>query len=228
MNKNKLILITVLLFSVLTCIAQNGQRSKTLYGIKAGLVFTNVSSKDASGNKITGNNYKTGINAGFYADVPLGKNFFFEPGLMFSNKGSVNRESSPGKITISTGYIEVPLNFVLKAPSKNGNFLVGLGPYVAYGISGNVKEVSGGYKETTIKYATKSSINFNYSKNKYYLTPFDGGIGLLVGFESKAGIIFHLNGQFGVVNEAVKINGVNFNLSSYKNYGFGFSAGYRF
>ena len=229
--KQKLIIAAILLLTTAIGLAQKS-KPKTTFGIKAGLNFTNVTIKDADGEKVKGNKFKTGINVGFYADVALGQKGYFHPGLIFTSKGTVNKVITAGetinKTTISAGYIEVPLNIIYKSNGQEGGFIIGGGPYVAYGVSGIVKERSGGYKETSLKFKTKTSVNFNFNSNVYYLSPFDGGLGFLIGFEGKSGVSFLLNGQLGLINQALQVSGVNFEISKYRNYGVGFSVGYRF
>ena len=226
MMKQNILIASILLLTATVSFAQKG-KSKTSYGIKAGLNFTSITATDIDGGKVKDNKFKEGFNVGFYADIALGAKGFFQPALLFTSKGTVNKGETV-KTTISGGYIEVPLNFIYKSHGHEGGFVIGGGPYIAYGVSGIVKERSGGYKESTLKFKTKSSVNFDFNRNVYYLTPFDGGIGMLIGYEGKSGVSFQLNGQLGVVNQALKTPGVNFEVSKYHNYGAGFSLGYRF
>lgn len=227
MKKNKIIYTALVLFlTAQIALGQKSSGSKTSFSFKAGINLTSVTAT-ADGEKVKDNSLKSGVNAGFYADVMLGKNFYFEPGLIVTSKGTVNKGSIT-KTTISGVYAEVPLNFVYKSKGNNGGFILGAGPYISYGIAGTVKERNNGYKETSLKFKSKTALGFNYNKNVYYLQPFDGGLGMLIGYQSKAGIIFQLSAQAGIVNETLNLNGVQIEASKYKNYGFGFSVGYSF
>jgi hypothetical protein len=223
--KQNLILASLLLITSLG-FAQSSN-TKTGYGIKAGLNFAGVRAKDLAGEKVTDNGMKTGVYVGFYADVPLSNKWFFEPGLALSNKGTINR--SPGtKTTVSATYAEVPLNFIYKANGQQGGFFIGGGAYLAYGITGTVKERSNSYNESTIQFSAKPNIYANYSKNRFYLKPIDAGFNFLMGVETKSRLLFQISAQAGILNDAENAIGVNFEASKYKNYGIGVALGYHF
>jgi hypothetical protein len=77
-----------------------------------------------------------GYHAGFNIQLPVAPDFFFQPGLLFSLKGS---EGSYGILTgtYKLSYIEIPLNLVYKGLLGNGYITLGFGPYIGYGIMGN-------------------------------------------------------------------------------------------
>ncbi len=62
-------------------------QSKTSFGIRAGVNFQNLNGKDLNDDKLE-NKLKTGFNAGVNAEIPVGIDFYLQPGLLFSTKGS--------------------------------------------------------------------------------------------------------------------------------------------
>lgn len=220
-------IITILFTAALLPSVSFAQKEKITFGIRAGLNFTSANIKDFSGLNYGDNSIKTGINAGFYADVPLSEKEFFQPAILFSSKGTISKGSIV-KTTISSGYIEVPLNFLYKSRGSKGGFVIGGGPYLAYGVSGTVKERTNGYRELAIKFKKLSGVVQNDAKNVYYLKPFDAGINAVIGVEGKSGISFQISGQIGFINQSLQSTTLNLKATDYTNYGLGLSFGYRF
>jgi hypothetical protein len=198
-----LILIFTLLVS--TAMAQSGAMGKTSFAVLGGVNLQNLNGKDVSGNKLE-NDMIIGYHFGVNAQIPVAPEFYFQPGLMFSTKGA--------KISTNTyklSYVELPLNFVYKALVGNGYFMLGFGPYVAYGIGG---------KDIEFKKEMESGDN-PLSVYK----PFDAGANLFFGYELPSGIFVQLNTQLGMLN----IRPDNYpDSSTLKNTGYGISLGYRF
>jgi len=63
-------------------------------GIQGGINFQNINGKDGSGEKLT-NSLITGFHAGVNINIPVATDFYFQPGLLFSVKGSKNDFFSP-------------------------------------------------------------------------------------------------------------------------------------
>ena len=55
-------------------------QSKTTFGIRAGVNFQNLNGKTEDGDKIDGK-LKTGFNAGVNAEIPVGTDFYVQPGV---------------------------------------------------------------------------------------------------------------------------------------------------
>src|SRR5688572_6327021 len=105
--KTKILLVVVIatIFST-TIFAQ----SKTTFGIRGGVNFQNLNGKDIDGDKLE-NDLKTGFNAGVNAEIPVGIDFYLQPGLLFSTKGAKN-EIANVEIKRNLSYLEVPVNFL--------------------------------------------------------------------------------------------------------------------
>jgi hypothetical protein len=106
--------------------------------------------------------------------------------------------------------------------------LLGLGPYVAYGIGGKVKlSGSGTDVDQDIKFENKLTES-QLLDDQYYLKRFDAGANLLAGYELSSGISFQLNAQLGLLKINPGYDGNSSDKSTVKNTGFGLSVGYRF
>jgi len=152
-----------------------------------------------------------GFHAGVNLQLPVAPEFYFQPGLLFSTKGAKISTTS-----YKLSYIELPLNFVYKALVGNGYFMLGFGPYVAYGIGGKDIEF-------------KKTVETGDSDAIKYFKPFDAGANLFFGYELPAGLFLQLNTQLGLLDINPEDNRIaGDNESTLKNTGYGISLGYRF
>jgi hypothetical protein len=209
-------------------VAQNTDNAKTSFSILGGLNFQNFNGKDNSGNKLD-NDLIIGYHAGFNIQIPVAPDFYFQPGLMFSLKGS---EGSYGLLAgkYKLSYIEVPLNLVYKGLLGNGYVTLGFGPYIGYGISGNSTLTVGPLSvETDVEFAKVVESGDQYAATHF--RPFDAGGNLFFGYEMAGGLFLQLNAQLGMLKinpEDTRLIAVYGDQLSVKNTGFGLSLGYRF
>jgi hypothetical protein len=190
--------------------AQGPVGSKTSFAVLGGVNLQNLNGKDESGNKLE-NDMLIGFHAGVNLQLPVAPEFYFQPGLLFSTKGAKISTTS-----YKLSYIELPLNFVYKALVGNGYFMLGFGPYVAYGIGG-----------TDIEF--KKTVEAGDSDAIKYFKPFDAGANLFFGYELPAGLFLQLNTQLGLLDINPEDNRIaGDNESTLKNTGYGISLGYRF
>jgi hypothetical protein len=217
----------ILVFSLLvsSAIAQTSVPGKTSFAILGGVNFQNLNGKDMSGNKLE-NDLIVGYHFGVNAQIPVAPEFYFQPGLQFSTKGAKNTVSSMTS-TYKLSYIEMPLNFVYKGLLGKGYFMVGLGPYVAYGVGGKAIYESGtSTSESKIKF--KSEVVSGDPLTEVYVKPFDAGGDIFFGYETAGGLFLQLNAQLGMIN--IKPDNYLYpdDSSTIKNTGYGLSLGYRF
>jgi hypothetical protein len=182
-------------------------QSKTTFGIRAGVNFQNLNGKDETGDKLD-YKLKTGFNAGLNAEIPVGIDFYLQPGLLFSTKGA-KADVGDGQINLS--YLELPVNFIYKPELGEGRMVLGFGPYAAYAINGKTKNPD-------------SDIEFGDQPNE--LKRFDAGANLLAGYEFSNRLSFQLNAGLGLLR--LNNRDTDDNESSLTNTGFGVSLGYRF
>lgn len=195
-------------------------QSKTSFGIRAGVNFQNINGDDFTGASLD-NKLKVGFLAGVNAEIPVGIDFYVQPGVVYAMKGAKN---DVGDTKISVGYVEVPVNFLYKPELGTGRLLLGVGPYIAFGVNGKVKSNAG---DEDIKF--KNSLTLaEASSGDPYLKRIDAGGNLLFGYEMANHLSVQLNAQLGMVKINPKVDNANNDQSSWKNTGFGVSLGYRF
>lgn len=205
------------------------QRTGIAVGVLGGVNFQNLNGKDLSGDKLE-NDLLVGFHAGVNVQIPIAPEFYFQPGLLFSTKGAKKETSVLGTTytaTINLSYIEMPLNFVYKGALGNGFILLGVGPYVGYGISGKVKTEGGIIKyEHDIEF--QNVVEVGDPIEVPYFKAFDMGGNIFAGYEMAGGLFLQLNAQLGMLKINPEYKYLNDDKSSIKNTGFGLSVGYRF
>ncbi len=228
-SKSKwLALSAILLFSTFFLQAQTG------FGLIGGVNFQNITGKNNNGDKLE-NGLLTGFHAGVNINIPVAPDFYFQPGLLFSVKGSKNNFYSPegasaGDFTTTTklSYIEMPLNLLYRPLLGKGHLLLGFGPYIAYGIGGSENTDLGTVSyERGVKFKGTVTDPVDLLDNAYY-KPFDAGANIFFGYELSMGVFLQVNAQLGLLKINPEYSSVTDNNTAYHNTGFGFSVGYRF
>jgi len=191
------------------------------FGIRAGVNFTNINGQQYDNSDFHGK-LKTGFNVGVNAEIPLATDFYVQPGILFTTKGAKNKDND--KIKYSISYLEIPINFLYKPELGDGKLLLGVGPYVAFGVGGKLTNSSG--KDMDFKF--KNSISASEYLTDPYLKRIDFGGNLLAGYELSSRLSAQLNAQLGLIKINPKIEGVTNDHTKLKNTGFGISLGYRF
>lgn len=206
-------------FTFLSLISAAAFSQDIKFGIQAGTAIASQKAKQ-SGVSITSDS-KVGFTVGAIADISIAENFTFQPGLNFTQKGSkfsISEGSESMESTTTLNYLELPLNFVYKAPAGNGKFFAGLGPVVNYGISGKSKMKMTGEGEVS------EDIKFGTNENEDDLKPFEFAGNILAGYEFSNGVFVAANYNAGLSNIAVGGDSDN----SFKNRYFGFRVGFKF
>lgn len=224
--KVKLISLTII-FTLITTLAftQSGNRTRPSVSVLGGVNFQTFNGKDIGGNKIK-NDMIIGYHIGLNVQLPIASQFYFQPGLLFTTKGS---EDKAGVLTskYKLSYIELPLNFVYKAELGGGYFMLGFGPYVAYGIGGKATYEGGPViVNSDIKF--KKTVEIGDPVATTYFKPFDAGGNIFFGYELSSGLFMQLNAQLGMLSVNSEDKRIPDNKLSIKNSGFGLSLGYRF
>lgn len=211
----------------LTALAFSSQaQDKTTFGVRAGANFTNMTGKDEDGEDLDDNKMKIGFSIGVNAEIPIAPEFYIQPGLLFSQKGYKWEVEDEDDVKFSASWIEVPINFVYKPTLGTGKLILGVGPYVGFGIGGKIKQ-DGNDEEIDIKF--KSDVKADdLDGETTYLKPLDFGGNLVAGYEFSNKFSFQLNAQLGMANLFPKFEGNKPDEEKIKNVGFGLSLGYRF
>lgn len=192
---------------VISCTSLMAQ--STTFGVRGGVNFYNLNGKDSDGDKVDGK-LRTGFNVGANVEIPVGIDFYVQPGLLFQMKGAKAKDF-PTDISLS--YLEIPVNFIYKPELGSGRVILGFGPYAAYAVGGKFKL---GSQEEDIEFGDQPG----------ELKRFDAGANFLAGYEFSNKLSFQLNAGLGLLNIANRPDGDD--ESSVKNTGFGVSLGYRF
>jgi hypothetical protein len=224
--KTKLFTIALaLILSTNFANAQSSEKTGMRFGILGGVNLQTFNGKDFSGDKIN-NDMIVGFHGGVNVQIPIVPEFYFQPGLLFSTKGSKNTSGSVTS-TYSLSYIELPLNLVYKGSIGSGYVLLGFGPYVSYGIMGKAKYEGGSisYDDDVI---FQNVVEMSDPLLGTYFKAFDAGGNIFAGYEMAGGLFIHLNTQFGMLKINPEDNRLPNNKTEIRNTGFGLSLGYRF
>ncbi|WP_312790607.1 porin family protein [Sphingobacterium sp.] len=175
----KLLLSAAILFGSLGAFAQGGLG----YGLRAGVNIPKYSLSNESTQSNTGF-FVTG-----YLDAPVSPYFSIQPGLSLQNKGGKWTQASEIKESVMS--LDIPVNLVAKLPTgDSGNFFIGAGPYVGFGLSGKRKGELG---EGNVR--IERDLNFGSNENDD-LKRTDFGINFLAGYQLTNG--FQINAGYGL------------------------------
>lgn len=140
--------------------------TKSTFGIKGGLNFSNLYSDDVDENILTG------FNVGLFTQIALNNNVAIQPELNFSTKGAELKydnafATGTGKFNLS--YIEIP---VLLKLNLTDNFNIHVGPYVAFLVDSKITNED-----------ENGNINFEEDIDEDDLNKFDYGLAAGIGFD---------------------------------------------
>ena len=198
--------ITLISFCATALLLSASVKAQSSTQLRGGLNLANVSVTD--NGRVNDANTLTSFQVGFVKDISIAKVISFQPGILFTGKGSKTQSGSESsanyyKSTFNPFYIEVPVNLVLKAPIGLGSrFFVGAGPYAAVGISGKNK-VEGKYlgvgfsSEKNIEFSNDDPTTLNYEEG--------AGFGIVKRFD------YGLNGTAGIEGKSIVL-GANYGL----------------
>ncbi|MEP7195924.1 MAG: outer membrane beta-barrel protein [Saprospiraceae bacterium] len=209
--------------NILFCNSFIGSQTLSV-GAHAGLNFQNINGKDSNGDPLKNNlvpRYSLGLNL----EIALASEYSLQTGLSYSTKGAKNKDENAN---LNLAYLELPFNFIFKPALGQHHMLLGFGPYLAYGLSGNLKSEFGGVTlDREVKYQKNIELSDLLSTTQVFFSPWDAGVNLLAGFELSNGLSIQFNAQLGLININPNVNGFTNDESAYKNTGFGVSLGYR-
>lgn len=193
------------------------------FGVRAGGSMQNITGE--TGGEDLESSLKPGFHAGVFYEISVASDFYFQPNLLFSMKGAKDDDVDAN---MNLGYIELPLHFLYKPQLGSGKIIVGFGPYVAYGVTGKLKDDE---DEIDIKFKNDLSLEEALemaSFETFYLKGLDAGADVFFGYEFPFQLSVQFMAQLGLVNIFPKIDGESVDDTSMKNIGFGLSLGYRF
>ena len=225
--KNKILFLLAAL--LLLGVTANSQTTGTSFGLRGGVNFQTINGKDLNGDQLKLNMVPR-FHVGVVVGIPVAPDFYFQPGLLFTTKGAKSKDRFLGmdmSVEYNISYIELPMNFLYKPMLGNGHFLLGFGPYLAYGIGGKAKFTIGTLSTEekivfTKDYTPEDQNDWKYFKNLDY------GGNLFFGYELSSGISLQVNTQLGLAKINADNKTLSNNKSEFRNTGFGLSLGYNF
>jgi hypothetical protein len=137
-----------------------------------------------------------GIQAGFIADLQLGKHLSLQPGVNFVQKGMKTSSEEGGsnyKYVERINAIEIPINILYNSKGNAGNFFVGAGPSLSFAMAGKYIEEMDGEEE-------KTKMLFGNDEMEDDYRAFDLGINGMIGYEFKGGLFLAANYNIGLRN----------------------------
>ena len=172
----------------LVCMTSNAQI------LKLGMNVANVSI--TNDGDVAEANSLTSFQAGFLTNFHFLPFISFQPGILFTGKGSKTQsgqttDATYYRATSNPYYVEIPANFVFKTPGPIKLF-VGAGPYVAMGVAGKNKTEGkllgvAFNSEKDIEWSNDDPSTLNYEEGSGYgiMKKFDYGLNGLAGIETK-------------------------------------------
>lgn len=225
MRKRLYIIVVSILLTANLAFGQSNEGERTRFGILGGINLQNFNGKDFNGDKLE-NDMILGYHVGINLQIPIVAEFYFQPGVLFTTKGSKDANSAiTGTYKIS--YLELPLNFVYKGSLGNGFVMIGFGPYISYGIMGSAK-YEGGSISYDSDFVFQNTVDMSDPLLSTYFRAFDAGGNIFAGYEMAGGLFVQLNTQFGMLKINPEDNRIPNNQTAIRNTGFGLSLGYRF
>lgn len=233
----KILFSICLLFSALACFSQSTNNDKPItLGIKAGFNLSSLQYSVPNSSASISSSSIAAFNAGVFVDFSFSPNFSIQPALFYTGKGSKDNShvsssdlnlASSSKTTIN--YLQIPVNFIYKAPSKGGNFYIGGGPFAAYGVSGKANgSINLIYNGEESHSDFDNNIKFGNNADSE-IKRFDYGLTALAGYKFNNGFLININYDFGLVNIASNTaNDDNESSSKAKTRVLGLSVGYAF
>lgn len=211
----------IFIFLIVLCFSGSLLPAQIRPGVLGGVNFQNLNGKNATGDKLT-NSIIIGYHAGINVLIPIAPDINFQPGLLFSTKGAINKDATPD-LKYHLNYIEVPLNLVYRGQLGNNFILVGFGPYLGYALGGNV--MVGSDKR---KIVFQNTVQTGDPLTTPFMRRFDAGANIFAGYELSSGLYFTLNTQLGLLKINPEDKRFSGDKTSLKNTGYGLSVGFRF
>ena len=175
--------------------------------LRGGLNLANVSVTD--NGRVDDAKMLTSFQAGIIGDIHVASILYFQPGLLFTGKGTKSQSGTEGsanwyKATTNPYYLEIPATFVLKSPTGPVRFFGGAGPYLGIGIAGKNKAEGAIFganfsSEKNIEWSNDDPTTLNNEEGAGFgiMKRFDYGLNGTVGIEGKSAV-FSVNYGLGL------------------------------
>jgi hypothetical protein len=206
-------------------------------GIEGGVNLSTMTAK-YNGVENTGE-YLPGLKLGAIMDIGITDMISIQPGLFYQMKGYKNDFTNTvilegalwqeeRRATLRAHYLEVPLNVQLNLAAGAGTFFVGLGPYAAFALGGNVESevtrtLATGVGGITTQSNSSRDLNIGDDPGDDIVST-DIGLNLNTGYKWNSGLYLRGNAGFGLSNLQPMGNDNN----SLRNFSVALSIGYLF
>lgn len=199
--------------------------SPVSFGLRAGVNFQNINGEDEDGDDLD-NKLATFFHGGINVEIPVAPDFYIQPGVLYTMKGAkADNENFKAKIS----YLDVPVNFVYKPALGSGKLILGIGPYIGFGLGGNISYDNNNVTiKKDIEFKSETTTADYVANGGAVVKRIDAGGNLLFGYEFANKLSLQLNAQLGMVNIRPKLSDNPDADGSMKHTGFGISLGYRF
>ncbi len=216
---------TIFLLAAMMAVISFKSFAQPSFGIQAGgnMGFAQT---EYAGNDDVSNKARFGFLAGGVAEIPFGP-VSFRPEINYIQKGFKNEGSDVlNGVTTTTktkarlNYIEMPLNFVYNIDAGSGKVFLGLGPNIAYGVSGNFR-VSGQPAQDVEFDNDESTTGQRYKR-------WDIGADAIAGYRCSMGLFVDLGFTLGLTDISTNRSRSNPYYFTQKNHGLNLKVGYLF
>lgn len=146
MNNIKIVLIAAVLLMFSTY-----SDAQVRLGVKVGPTFSKISSNSLFDFFDIDVKNKVGVNAGVFAEIDMGYNFIFQPGIEFNQKGHVLHFGTDqfslfdieiplsAQMRTRVNQIDIPLLFKYEVGNEMVQFYAEAGPVIGLALSGDFK-----------------------------------------------------------------------------------------
>lgn len=198
-------------------------------GVRGGYTLSATQIKNSQGyksNSLGTSSQLTNLHADLIINIPVYRKIYFQPLVRYITKGAYLRPlpSKQGVFVESANqlklrYLEMPLNMVIKFPTRIGKIVAGGGPYLAYGLGGTY-ELDLIYNGAVVN-TDSHPVEFNHKDRGIapgaQLNRFDAGANLMLGLEFNNLMVLGANLSRGMVNldrnSSARITNSYFSLS---------------
>jgi hypothetical protein len=158
----KKILVAVVAIAAFNLTAQ----AQIKVGIKAGKNISNNISNDGTGSALVSRSAYRGYHVGVVADVPLTKELYLQPQLLYVDKGAKYIATSGSSAKLTMKNIEMPIYIMYKIEVPFGKLFGGAGPVLSYGLSHNLRQdghnnKDNSWKRLDVSAAAVAGVEFN-------------------------------------------------------------------
>ena len=193
-------------------------------GLQAGTTFSTYN-EEFPNNVERKSDSKFGFTVGALADIDFGNSVSFRPELNFIQKGG-EQKYSPNANTkfqeeLTLNYIQISPNFVYNFKAGMGQFFIGVGPELSFGLGGKSKSELVTTGTTTTTSASETDVKFDSKKNAggvRHLKSVDYGANALLGYKFNNGLFLSggytagLNNLSNEDNSSFKTGGINLKI----------------